>query len=327
MTRYNTDKNAHTYRLFATAALIASLALPWPFCTLRHSLWRCALADKHHPPWMDDIVPCIRNQSDSSIPPSSWTWQKTLKMIQAGAYPGAQPFTVLHTLYTLGQLKSQFTALIMSLTDISTDQDTCELFKFESIYHDSSVTTMPFVPWLASVGATVAALWRQDERTALQWISARLKSTPFTPSHLEAHIDFLLAKKMVLLLSGSARQNRRQLQEAQEIQTSLKRMLTHKQRDIMFGARPQSTVMALAEFVVCYTALLAWIAVWDVEEARDATLRLRRMLGSRAFQDIPNTQILIHRLTRLGEFLSNIDYDIDSDSNEDMALEILKGIA
>lgn len=248
-------------------------------------------------------------------------------MIQAGAYPGAQPFTVLHTLYTLGQLKSQFTALIMSLTDISTDQDTCELFKFESICHDSSVTTMPFVPWLASVGATVAALWRQDERTALQWISAGLKSTPFTPSHLEAHIDFLLAKKMVLLLSGSARQNRRQLQEAQEIQTSLKRMLTQKQRDIMFGARPQSTVMALAEFVVCYTALLAWIAVWDVEEARDATLRLRRMLGSRAFQDIPNTQILIHRLTRLGEFLSNIDYDIDSDSNEDMALEILKGIA
>lgn len=320
----------------------------------RH-FWRQALIETSYMDEDDDL-----DETDGSFmwalmwkdyPREDWifdtlAWKETLEVMRGDRLslsltaPVIVPVTILSTLHLMESLKDQFRVLIKQIT---TSSDVVP--GFESLLAASEVQEQQrLAHWLAAVGMTVEALWKQDIKQAEQWMPAVARRVPrallvalpgreaLAQKTRMSQLDELVKKQMILTLAGAlallqntaqgAEEGVARLEEAERVRDTMRRVRQSKVRE--YGI--ENTVMARAEFAVAMVGLDAWLRAWKWskqdtrQQVRQATWHLRRMTKRSVLSE---HQVLIDRLVRLDRFVARQTDGVDSacDCTEDEELE------
>ncbi|KAL9554380.1 hypothetical protein MBANPS3_002825 [Mucor bainieri] len=201
--------------------------------------------------------------------------------------------------------------------------------------------------WLAAVGATVEALWKSNAEQAEKWLptliqrvprSMTCKASSVSQKALLNQLDELIKKAMIhvlvgaILLKGSDSEKQKQglveLENAEVLRIAIRKLQSkiklNSKLDVEDDCDLESTVMALAEFVVSFIGLESWISAMKLEvstekeilideEVRESTLNLRRMVRLPSLQQtVSDNQSIVDRLSRLGRFIVHHPGDADS---------------
>ncbi|GAN06243.1 hypothetical protein MAM1_0116d05723 [Mucor ambiguus] len=201
--------------------------------------------------------------------------------------------------------------------------------------------------WLAAVGATAEALWKSNVEQAEKWLptliqrvprSMTCKASSVSQKALLNQLDELIKKAMIhvlvgaILLKGSDIEKQKQglveLENAEVLRIAIRKLQSkvksNTKLDVNDDCDLESTVMALAEFVVSFIGLESWISAMKLEvstekeilideEVRESTLNLRRMVRLPSLQQIvSDNQSIVDRLSRLGRFIAHHPGDADS---------------
>jgi hypothetical protein len=363
-------------RAYATAAMQMSLVIPkrslaekvsnyfWQHALVHHkddddedtSLWLLALS------WMDP------DQEYDSITEMRQTraWSETMEIllnqtpihpVTASANtatpnlgisytaPVVVPVAILSTLHLLDSLRIQFDRLISTMTsrDIGFDE-TLETYFLDIMlmtepHSESEDDQQRLVHWLAAVGATVEALWKNNN--AEKWLPTLIHRVPRSMTCRASSVsqkanlnqlDELMKKAMIHVLVGSAllkqedserqKQGLIDLENAEVLRSAIRKLQKSRSATEEQEGDLESVVMALAEFVVSFIGLGSWIDAMRLEDIsgdkeilideqiREATLSLRRMIRHPALLD--NQQSIVDRLSRLGRLISHHPGDADS---------------
>ncbi|KAL7316866.1 hypothetical protein PS15m_003301 [Mucor circinelloides] len=201
--------------------------------------------------------------------------------------------------------------------------------------------------WLAAVGATVEALWKSNVEQAEKWIPTLIQRVPrsmtckasnVSQKALLNQLDELIKKAMIhvlvgaILLKGTDVEKQKQglveLENAEVLRIAIRKLQSKikmsAKLDVEDDCDLESTVMALAEFVVSFIGLESWISAMKLEvsaekeilideEVRESTLNLRRMVRLPSLQQtVSDNQSIVDRLSRLGRFITHHPGDADS---------------
>lgn len=278
--------------------------------------------------------------------------------------PVVVPVAILSTLHLLDSLRIQYDRLISTIAsrDDSFDES------LETAFLDIMLLTEPstsltqkeddgaavsttndqqrLAHWLAAVGATVEALWKNNVDQAEKWLPALIQRVPrsmtcrassVSQKALLNQLDELIKKAMIhvlvgaILLKGSDVEKQKQglveLENAEVLRIAIRKLqskIKSSKLDVEDGCDLESTVMALAEFVVSFIGLESWISAMKLEvstekeilideEVRESTLNLRRMVRLPSLQQtVSDNQSIVDRLSRLGRFIAHHPGDADS---------------
>lgn len=279
--------------------------------------------------------------------------------------PVVVPVAILSTLHLLDSLRIQFDRLISTIAshDDSFDES------LETAFLDIMLLTEPSTPtnrneddgavasttndqqrlahWLAAVGATVEALWKNNVEQAEKWIPTLIQRVPrsmtckasnVSQKALLNQLDELIKKAMIhvlvgaILLKGTDVEKQKQglveLENAEVLRIAIRKLQSKikmsAKLDVEDDCDLESTVMALAEFVVSFIGLESWISAMKLEvsaekeilideEVRESTLNLRRMVRLPSLQQtVSDNQSIVDRLSRLGRFITHRPGDADS---------------
>ncbi|KAK4520426.1 uncharacterized protein ATC70_008561 [Mucor velutinosus] len=279
--------------------------------------------------------------------------------------PVVVPVAILSTLHLLDSLRIQYDRLISTIAswDDSFDES------LETAFLDIMLLTEPstslkqnddegavvsttndqqrLAHWLAAVGATVEALWKNNVDQAEKWVPTLIQRVPrsmtckasnVSQKALLNQLDELIKKAMIhvlvgaILLKGSDAEKQKQglieLENAQVLRIAIRKLQSkiklNTKLDVEDECDLESTVMALAEFVVSFIGLESWISAMKLEvstekeilideEVRENTLNLRRMVRLPSLQQtVSDNQSIVDRLSRLGRFIAHHPGDADS---------------
>lgn len=298
-------------QVYATAALRIDPVSRW----IARYLWRLAMYEmtEDHP--LHSLTWDVHHQADDDAMLDtmldSQAWAETL----AHTRPTLQRLASLHL---LDNLRTEFARLVISITSPPTSTTTHPfhplLMAATSLSSSSSSTTT--TTWLAAVGVAVEALWRSDASQAHEAIALVQKTARTTLGHKMVH---MLSGAMAMIDDGEQHQDDtetavQRLLEAEATQQYMKRVVRRRRVQGL-----DSEVLALAEFVVCLAGLQAWIDVWRhhawaASHVKDLSLTLRRMMRCSSLEKLPTHQVLVDRLSRLGNFAG---HPVDDDEEED----------
>ncbi|GAA5798882.1 hypothetical protein HPULCUR_004289 [Helicostylum pulchrum] len=258
--------------------------------------------------------------------------------------PVVVPVTILSTLHLLDTLRIQFDRLVSTMTSGETEFDET----LETAFIDIMLLTKPkseseddndqqrLAHWLAAVGATVEALWKNND--AEKWAPTLIQRVPRSMTCRTSSVsqkanlnqlDELVKKAMIHVLIGSIllkqggperqKQGLVELENAEVLRSAIRKLQKARNND---EQDLEYVVMALAEFVVSFTGLSSWIETMKVgdisaekeilidEQVRETSLTLRRMIRHPAL--LENQQSIVDRLDRLGRFINQLPGDNDS---------------
>jgi hypothetical protein len=319
-------------RVYATTAMQMALVVPHNGLAekLSRYFWRLAMYESglEDDPLMRALIfDCHEDDGEDrmDVMLASRAWQETLEVMNqqieyfggkdANARNGLSlsmtapvlvPVGILSTLHLLDNLQTQFGRLIISVTNKPLTE--AEGVLESDIYGETAFDQLMdmtveesdnrfgdyhrLAHWLATVGATVDALWKSDVKTAERLLQTLVEKVPrslvsreFTGSDIFNHknrmnqLDELTKKSMVHILIGStflkkggvdALRGVEELWKAEQIREQIKKVLQlhssskrhHHQRKLKRGHDLESSVLALAEFVTSVTGLEAWISAW-----------------------------------------------------------------
>lgn len=252
--------------------------------------------------------------------------------------------TILSTLHLLDILRIQFDRLVTTMTSGETEFDeNLEtafidiLLSTESKNDETEDDQQRLAHWLAAVGATVEALWKNND--AEKWASTLIQRVPRSMTCRTSNIsqktnlsqlDELVKKAMIHVLIGSIllqqtdlerqKQGLIELENAEVLRSAIRKL--QKTRNEEQENDLEYIVMALAEFVVSFIGLSSWIDAMKLqdnsnekeilidEQIRESSLTLRRMIRHPSL--LENQQSIVDRLSRLGRFISHLPGDADS---------------
>ncbi|RCI01011.1 hypothetical protein CU097_015208 [Rhizopus azygosporus] len=196
--------------------------------------------------------------------------------------------------------------------------------------------------WFAAVGATTEALWKNKMDQVEKWLPHLIQRVPRSMTSRGSSVaqkatlnqlDELIKKAMIHTLVGSAllkdndvekqKQGLAELKSAESLRTTIRKQqskMTSYSATSEDGHDLESIVLSLADFVVSFAGLEAWITamklnqdVAEVEDhVRESTLALRRMIRHPYLQMLGENQSIVDRLTRLGRFITHHPGDTDS---------------
>ncbi|KAG2233875.1 hypothetical protein INT48_005216 [Thamnidium elegans] len=257
--------------------------------------------------------------------------------------PVVVPVTILSTLHLLDTLRIQFDRLVSSMTSGETEFDETLETAFIDIMllteskNESEDDQQRLAHWLAAVGATVEALWKNND--AEKWAATLIQRVPRSMTCRTSSVsqkanlnqlDELVKKAMIHVLIGSIllkqadperqKQGLIELENAEVLRSAIRKL--QKTRNDEQENDLEYVVMALAEFVVSFTGLSSWIETMKLqdnsaekeilidEQVRETSLTLRRMIRHPAL--LENQQSIVDRLDRLGRFINHLPDDNDS---------------
>lgn len=279
--------------------------------------------------------------------------------------PVLVPVAILSTLHLLDNLRIQFDRLVtlMATTEDNTNSDD-ELdddngseisdvieTEFSNIMlltessdkkEETNTDQQRLAYWLAAVGATTEALWKNKMDQVEKWLPHLIQRVPRSMTSRGSSVaqkatlnqlDELIKKTMIHTLVGSVllkdndvekqKQGLAELKSAESLRTTIRKQqskMTSHSATNEDGHDLESIVLSLADFVVSFVGLEAWIMamklnqdVVEVEDrVRENTLALRRMIRHPYLQMLGENQSIVDRLTRLGRFISHHPGDADS---------------
>lgn len=338
------------------------------------NLWMQSLA------WMDPYQEhdCIQDMRKTRA------WSETMEIIQSQTSLGLSvtdsassdarlsisytapvvvPVAILSTLHLLDSLRIQFDRLISTIASCDDSFDETLETAFLDIMlltepsttsrneEDGSATTndqQRLAHWLAAIGATAEALWKNNVEQAEKWLPTLIQRVPRSMTCKASNIsqkailnqlDELIKKAMIhvivgaILLKSTDNEKQKQglveLENAEVLRIAIRKLqskikLNTNQANDENECDLESTVMALAEFVVSFIGLESWINAMKLEvstekeilideEVRESTLNLRRMIRFPSLQQaVSDNQSIVDRLSRLGRFIAHHPGDADS---------------
>lgn len=244
--------------------------------------------------------------------------------------PVSVPIAILSTLHLLDSLENQYDRLVSTIASDSKRHEPTAFLDIMML--TSNDEQQRLAHWLATVGAIVEALWKNEP--AHSYIPALIQRVPRsmtckTGSQKSTvhQLDEMTKKSLIHTLIGAVllkgtdvekqKQGLAELENAQSLRSTIRK--ASKNRQTALGL--ESTVMAMAEFVVSYVGLESWINAMRLEvsaekevmideEVREVTLHLRRMI--RDLQGVSDHQSIVERLSRLGRYIAHHPGDTDS---------------
>lgn len=359
-------------RAYATAAMQMSLIIPKRSLAekLSNYFWQHALVhhkdddDEDTSLWMQALSWTDPDQEYESITEMRQTraWAETMEIlvnqnsthpITAGnttlgisyTAPVIVPVSILSTLHLLDSLRIQFDRLVNTMTsrdagfNESLETYFLDILLMTESHSESEDDQQRLAHWLAAVGATVEALWKNNN--AEKWLPILIQRVPRSMTCRASSVaqkanlnqlDELLKKSMIHVLVGSVllkqedvdrqKQGLIELENAEILRSAIRKLQKSRSAADDQEGDLESGVMALAEFVVSYIALGSWIDVMRLkdissekeiligEQVRETTLSLRRMIRHPAL--LENQQSIVNRLSRLGRFIAHHPGDADS---------------
>lgn len=357
-------------RAYATAAMQMSLVVPKHSIAekLSNYFWQHSITkdedDEEHSLWMQALSWMDPEQDHDSITEMRQTraWSETMEIITnqtalndklpkpsnnlsiSFTAPVVVPVAILSTLHLLDSLRIQFDRLVSTMTSSNDSgfDETLETAFIDIMLMTESTTETEddhqrLAHWLAAVGATVEALWKNND--AEKWASTIIQRVPRSMTCRASNVlqktnlnqlDELVKKAMIHVLVGSIllkqsdperqKQGLIELENAEVLRSGIRKL--QKNRNDEQEGDLESVVMALAEFVVSFIGLGSWIEAMKLQElsaekeilideqVRETTLSLRRMIRHPAL--LENQQSIVDRLSRLGRFIAQHPGDADS---------------
>ncbi|RCI05298.1 hypothetical protein CU098_010773 [Rhizopus stolonifer] len=268
--------------------------------------------------------------------------------------PVVAPIAILSTLHLLDNLRIQFDRLVSTMGSGGEGRnldhgselafiDIILLTKSNSLEQEDSTDQQRLAHWLAAVGAITEGLWKNKLEQAEKWLPTLIQRVPRSMSckantvpqkAASSQLDELIKKTMIHVLVGATllkssdvekqKQGLVELENAEVLRTAI-RKLQNKLRPLHENGEVslEFTVIALAEFAVCFIGLESWINALKLEvspekeilideEVRQTTLNLRRMMRYLSSQVLTESQAIVDRLSRLGRFIAHHPGDADS---------------
>lgn len=371
------DNQVHEYvnqthaRAYATASMQLSLVIPKHSIAEKlsnyfwqHSITRDEDHDEDHSLWMQALSWMDPEQDHDSISEMRQTraWSETMEIITnqillndglpktgnnlsiSFTAPVVVPVAILSTLHLLDSLRIQFDRLVSTMTSSNDTgfDETLETAFIDIMLLTESTTESEddqqrLAHWLAAVGATVEALWKNND--AERWASTLIQRVPRSMTCRATNVsqknnlnqlDELVKKAMIHVLVGSIllkqsdperqKQGLIELENAEVLRSGIRKL--QKNRNDEQEGDLEYVVMALAEFVVSFIGLGSWIEATKLqdlsnekeilidEQVRETSLSLRRMIRHPAL--LENQQSIVDRLSRLGRFIAHHPGDADS---------------
>jgi Arc/MetJ-type ribon-helix-helix transcriptional regulator len=337
-----------------------SLVLPNKFSLsqkLSDYFWQHAIHHKDEEDsglWIDSLNWMDPEQEYDSIHEirTSRAWSETMEILSnqhvhpttglclSYSAPVVVPVAILSTLHLLDSLRIQFDRLVNMMTSPHTETlDTAflDIMMLTESTSESEDDQQRLIHWLAAVGATVEALWKNED--ASQWASTLIQRVPrsvtcrastVTQKSNLNQLDEITKKAMIHILVGSIllkdKDSERQKQglielENSEVLRSAIRKLQKSRTEEQEGDL-ESIVMSFAEFVVSFVGLGSWMESMKLkelsnekeiliqEQIREVSLTLRRMIRHPVL--LENQQSIVDRLARLSRFMAHHPGDADS---------------
>ncbi|KAG1468815.1 hypothetical protein G6F56_003618 [Rhizopus delemar] len=321
-------------RAYATAAMQCSLLFPsWLAERLSGYLWRSSdqelIPEPEHPifhcrAWTETIE-LLSNQI-----------QPDQGLCLSYVAPVLVPVEIISSLHWLDCLQGQFQLLVTLLAEGEDDLEFQPIL--ESMQDDEGLAR-----WLATVGFVVESIWKDQEvGDTLESLARVPRSITASVGHKKEmnQLDELLKKSMVHTLVGAvylksedADKRKRGLAELKltqglrlEIQ-SLQSKIHERRQDL------ESTVLSLADFVVCFVGIEAWLTAMELEDEdmgsmetqiKENSLCLRRMLRHPYLKSMVQTKDILERLTDVNLFMEHPATDTDSACDMEEASELVK---
>ncbi|CEP14595.1 hypothetical protein [Parasitella parasitica] len=278
--------------------------------------------------------------------------------------PVIVPVAILATLHLLDSLRIQFDRLIGTIASrddafdesletafydimLLTEPNTSNQHQEDSALSTATNDQQRLAHWLAAVGATVEALWKNNIDQAEKWLPTLIQRVPRSMTCKASgvaqkaavnQLDELVKKTMIhvivgaILLKNSDVEKQKQglveLENAEVLRIAIRKLQSKVKLNTKIDDEDEcdleSTVMALAEFVVSFIGLESWISAMKLEvsaekeilideEVRESTLHLRRMVRFPSLQQaVSDNQSIVDRLSRLGRFIAHHPGDADS---------------
>jgi hypothetical protein len=366
-------------RAYATAAMQMSLIIPRRALAdkLSEYFWQHAIS--HHDDedeqveesslWMQSLAWMDTKQDHDSIQDMRYSraWSEAIEILQnqtsdvvlhpmsiSYTAPVVVPVAILSTLHLLDNLRIQFDHLIHIMSREEDNQDQSYAESLETAFLDIMLLTEPLqeqteesasndqqrlAHWLAAVGATVEALWKDNIEQAEKWLPALIQRVPrsmtckagtVSQKSTWNQLDEAMKKTMIHLLVGALllrnsdvekqKQGLVELENAEVLYENVIRKLQGKlhinnnenESDLEFS------VMTQAAFVVAFTGLEAWIMAMKLDVSPEKELRvnngaLRISVSLRNMTRIlqgEDKSSMVKRLSHLGQYINQ--HDIDS---------------
>ena len=353
-------------RAYATAAMQMLLLIPNRSMAekLSHYFWEHAVAHKEEEEdaglWLESLSWSDADPYENDVHDMSGTraWLETMEILRAGqqqqrksgfmiglsySAPVVVPVSILSTLHLLEKLKIQFDRLVNMMTTPNADDITETSFidillLTEQSANESEDDQQRLVHWLAAVGATVEALWKNQD--AEKWATTLVQRVP-RPVTCRAssvnqksnlyQLDELTKKAMIHTLVGSIclksenserqKQGLTELENDEVLRSAIRKLQKNRTTEDQENSIEANT-MALAEFVVAYVGLGSSIDAMKLEglssekevlideQIRETSLSLRRMIRHPLLSE--NQQSIVDRLSRLGRFITQHPGESDS---------------
>lgn len=374
----------HT-RAYATASMLMSLIIPSKFSfaeKLSNYFWQHAIhhtkedRDDDEGLWMQSLTWIDPEQDYESIHEIRQTraWTETMEILQnqnpdttgvnptglclSYTAPVVVPVAILSTLHLLDSLRIQFDRLVTMMTSTH-HEDTLDTAFIDIMLLTETNSGLEddqqrLVHWLAAVGATVEAIWKNED--ANQWVSTLIQRVPrsvtcrastVTQKSNLSQLDEITKKAMIHILVGSIllkdedterqKQGLIELENSEVLRSAIRKL--QKSRTEEQEGDLESIVMSFAEFVVSFIGLGSWIESMKLkdisnekeilvdEQIREVSLTLRRMIRHPSL--LENQQSIVDRLSRLSRFIARHPGDTDSacdlsdeeEDNEDVCVK------
>lgn len=356
----------HT-RAYATAAMQMAFIIPRRSLAekLSNYFWQHATIIKHEEDedslWLQSLTWTDPEQEyDIHEIRHTKAWNETMEILSnqnaassdglllSYSAPVVVPVAILSTLHLLDSLRIQFVRLVNLMTTRNNKEvlDTAFLdilMLTDTTHAQSEDDQQRLVHWLAAVGATVEALWKNEEGDAEKYVSTLIQRVPRSVTCRATNVqqssnlnqlDEITKKAMIHILIGSIllrsddverqKQGLIELENAEVLRSAM--TIRKKNRDESEGDL-EATVMALAEFVVSFIGLGSWIDAMKLkeissdkeilinEQIRECSLSLRRMIRLPVLSE--NQQSIVDRLSRVSRFITHHPGDAGSTSDDD----------
>jgi hypothetical protein len=367
------DMYASHARAYATAAMQMSLIIPSRFGSFAEKLsrffWENAFVHQYHDQEDATWIQSLDLTEDSlEMMDQTRAWSEMMEILENSGHskrlslsytaPVLVPVGILSTLHLLDNLYVQYDRLItqMMLHD-NTDEGSSFLEMMlvteeNSNGIDNQEDHQRLACWFATVGAVVDSIWKNNTDGCEKWLPKLIQRVPraitvrtSNPSQKANmnRLDELTKRAMIHLLMGALlmkqngddekqKQGLAELENAHVLRASIRKLVTvlpeEDNRDSI-----ESTVMTLADFVVSFVGLDAWIEAMKMkhnslekrveieDRVRELSLSLRRMIGHPALESLSENQFIVDRLSRLCRYISHQDADSAcdlSDSEDDL---------
>ncbi|KAI8640185.1 hypothetical protein BD408DRAFT_420267 [Parasitella parasitica] len=350
-------------RVYATTALQMALVIPHHGLSemLSRYFWRLSMYESglEDDPLMRALIfDCHEDDGEDRIEVmlASRAWNETLEVMNqqienfgkvearglslSMTAPVLVPVGILSTLHLLDNLQTQFGRLIISVTAKPlTAAMVAEENERETAFAQLMNITDPamgnenrfgdyhrLAHWLATVGATVDALWKSDNRNAEKLLKSLVEKVPrslvsrdVTGADIMCHkkrmnqLDELTKKSMIHILVGayllkqdSEEQRRRGVEElwkAEEIKNQIKKtssIYTKRShlKKVEHDHDLESSVLTLAEFVTHVTGLEAWISAWRLTPVLSNDAKDRDVWENTMTEQVRHASLHLRRMIR-----------------------------